>query len=176
MIPTDKLIITQAGTRDAKILTQLSITTFRDAFGPVNKQEDMDKYIAEEMNIERLTAELNDKDNLFFLVWYNGVLVGYAKLRTAKTPEELKNCNPVEIERLYIQQAYQSKKVGAAIMSYCIDYAKSQKYDTIWLGVWEHNNRAIKFYEEWDFVLFGAHSFVLGNDEQTDVLMKKILK
>jgi len=176
MIPTDKLLITRADIKDAELLTQLSITTFRDAFGPVNRQEDMDKYIADEMNLERLTAELGDEDNLFFLAWHNEIPVGYAKLRTAKTPEELKNRNPVEIERLYVQQAYQSKKVGAVIMSHCIDYAKSQKYDTIWLGVWEHNNRAIKFYKEWDFELFGAHSFVLGNDEQTDVLMKKILK
>ncbi len=170
------LIITRASVEDAEILTKLSITTFRDAFGTDNKPEDMNKYIADEMNLEQLTKELSNKENVFFLSWYNSMPIGYAKLRATNTPEELKNNNPIEIERLYVLKGYQSKKIGEAIMKYCIEYAINQEHDIIWLGVWEHNQSAIRFYRRYDFELFGAHSFVLGNDEQTDVLMKKALK
>ena len=170
------LIIIRAGVNNAEILTKLSITTFRDAFGQDNKPEDMDKYIADEMNLKQLTKELSNKENIFFLAWDNKMPVGYAKLRATNSPEELKNNNPIEIERLYVLKAYQNKKIGEAIMKYCIEYAINQKHDIIWLGVWEHNLSAIRFYKRYGFELFGAHSFVLGNDEQTDMLMKKVLK
>ena len=136
----------------------------------------MDKYIADEMNLEQLTKELSNKENIFFLTWHNQILVGYTKLRTTKVPGELKKNNPIEIERLYVLKAYQSKKIGEAIMKHCIEYAINQKHDIIWLGVWEHNLSAIRFYKRYGFELFGKHSFLLGNDEQTDVLMKKALK
>lgn len=41
------------------------------------------------------------------------------------------------------------------------------------LGVWEHNHRALRFYEKNGFIAFGTHIFQLGNDQQTDILMKK---
>ena len=176
MTPTNDLIITIANAKDAKALTKLSITTFRDTFGADNKPDDMDKYIAEEMNEDRLTEELLNSDNLYFLAMDNEIPIGYAKMRTIKVPEELKNNNPIELERLYVLQSHLNKKVGAAIMSHCIAHAVRQKHDVIWLGVWEHNYRAVNFYKRWGFELFGSHEFVLGDDVQTDVLMKKVLK
>ncbi len=173
---TDKLTIVPIGVESAGLLTELSVTTFRDAFGPVNAQKDMDKYIADEMNIDRLSEELSNKDNLFFMAWYDEIPVGYVKLRATKKPDELKDNNPIEIERLYVLQVYQSKKVGGAIMDHSINLAINRGYDIIWLGVWEHNYRAIDFYKRYGFDLFGSHSFVLGDDKQTDVLMRKTLR
>lgn len=176
MAPGGKLNIRRAGTEHAEMLTQLSVTTFRDAFGPpVNAQEDMDKYIADEMNIDCLTEELNCKDNLFFVAWYDHIPVGYVKLRATKIPEQLRDNKPMEIERLYVLQSYQSKRIGEALMNHCLDIALSRGHDVIWLGVWEHNYRAIGFYEKHRFELFGAHNFILGNDKQTDILMKRKL-
>ena len=172
---TDKLMITNAGIADAGILRELSVKTFCDTFSADNRKEDMDKYVAEEMSHEKLAAELADTANLFFLAWYDGKLAGYAKLRATKIPEELSNYSPMELERIYVLAAYQDKKVGAAMMSHCIEYAISQKHDVIWLGVWEHNYKAVNFYKRWGFELFGSHDFVLGDDVQTDVLMKKML-
>ena len=171
----DKLGIRQATTDDANLLTELSITTFRDKFEPLNKPEDMDMYIKGEMNIEKLTAELGDPDNLFFLAYYNEVLAGYTKIRTKEAPTELNGMKPIELERLYVLYTYQNLGIGAALMEHCLSYAKGKNYDTVWLGVWEHNDGAIKFYERFGFKLFGSHPFVLGTDEQTDVLMMKRL-
>jgi len=170
-----QLTIHKAGIQDIDTLVQLSITTFRDAFGPANTKEDMDKYLAEEMSIEKLSAELNDKGNYFFMVSVHEKAVGYAKMLVADIPEELADTNPVEIERIYVLQAYHNKKIGAVLMDHCITFAVQDGYDILWLGVWEHNPKAIRFYERMGFELFGAHDFLLGNDMQTDVLMKKKL-
>ena len=171
----EQLTIHRAGVQNIDILAHLSITTFRDAFGMANTKEDMDKYLAEEMSEEKLSAELNDQSNYFFMVSNHERAVGYAKMRVAEIPEELVGTNPIEIERIYVLQAYHNKKIGAVLMNHCITFAEQGGYDILWLGVWEHNPKAIRFYERLGFELFGAHDFLLGNDMQTDVLMKKKL-
>jgi ribosomal protein S18 acetylase RimI-like enzyme len=42
----------------------------------------------------------------------------------------------------------------------------------IWLGVWEHNTAAIRFYERLGFEKFAMHPYYIGKDRQTDWLMK----
>ena len=169
-----KFIITQATVKDGAILTDLSVNTFRDAFGPTNRKEDMDKYLAEEMNLMKLTKELEDNDNHFVLAWLDDVAIGYAKMR-GNREQGMENNNPLELERIYVLQACLDKKVGAALMRYCIDYAASNNHDVIWLGVWEQNHRAVNFCKRWGFEFFGSHPFILGDDVQTDVLMRKEL-
>jgi len=169
------LIITVADVGDAEVLTSLSVTTFLETFLLDNKKEDMDKYIAEEMNIARLTDELKDPENVFFLAKYRDAFVAYAKMRAVKVPTELKDQNPVELERIYVLRQYHAQKVGAALMHHCLDHARSKHYNTMWLGVWEHNYKAVNFYKKWGFEFFGSHIFRLGDDDQTDMLMKKPL-
>ena len=82
----------------------------------------------------------------------------------------------MEIERLYVFKKFHDKKIGAALMQSCIDVALKQKCEIIWLGVWEHNAKAISFYEKWGFTKFGSHDFILGDDIQKDFLMMKDLK
>ena len=118
-----QLNITRATTGDATVITELSVTTFRDTFGPMNGQEDMDMYVAEAMSIEQLTKELSDNENLFFLAHAGDIPVGYAKLRATKIPAGLESTRSIELERLYVRQSYLDKKVGAQLMTHCLSYA-----------------------------------------------------
>ena len=174
---SERLIIKRANRDDATQLTELSACTFQDTFGaPVNKQEDVDRYVADEMNIEKLTNELSDNANRFFLAYYDDLLIGYVKMRATIVPPELEQYHPIEIERLYVLKEYHDKKAGATLMKFCLDYASSNAYDMVWLGVWEHNYKALNFYKDFGFELFGSHPFVLGDDVQTDVLMRMALR
>jgi len=172
---TEIPIINRADSADAKTLTDLSIITFRDTFGPVNSTEDMDAYIRDEMNESKIQSELSDEANLFFVARMNDVAAGYVKMRSVPKPPELIGNNPMEIERLYVLHRFHGQKIGAALMKHCIYLAATSGHDVLWLGVWEHNNKAINFYTQWGFELFGSHPFVLGSDVQRDVLMKRVL-
>ncbi|MEZ4904515.1 MAG: GNAT family N-acetyltransferase [Spirosomataceae bacterium] len=88
----------------------------------------------------------------------------------------LEGANPVEIERFYIQKAYKGQRLGSTLMQACVDWAKKEGFDTLWLGVWEYNPKAINFYEKMGFHRFGTHTFTLGSDIQLDFLMKRTLK
>jgi ribosomal protein S18 acetylase RimI-like enzyme len=70
---------------------------------------------------------------------------------------------------------FHGQKAGAALMQHCLGLAMMAGYDVVWLGVWEHNYKALNFYRKWGFEVFGSHIFRLGDDEQTDVMMKKHL-
>lgn len=167
--------IRKATLEDARRLAALSRMTFVEAFGESNTQEDMQLYVQKAFNPGQIRSELADPANTFFLAFEKGNLVAYAKLRTGHTPEEIKNENAIEIERFYVRKSMIGKNVSKPLMKACINFAKERNFETVWLGVWEYNPRAIHFYEKWGFEKFGTHIFTLGYDEQTDLLMKKKL-
>jgi ribosomal protein S18 acetylase RimI-like enzyme len=168
--------ISQANTTHAEVLANLSIATFCETFAHNNSKADMDKYIADNMQEAHLLAELQDNRNIFYLAWHHNRLAGYAKVRTGQTPPEMAGTpNAVELERIYVLKEFIGKKVGAALLQQCLGYAVQHHYSTLWLGVWEHNQPAIAFYQRWGFTFCGSHAFLLGNDLQTDLLMKKDL-
>jgi ribosomal protein S18 acetylase RimI-like enzyme len=164
----------QASTADLANLVYLSKTTFYESFAADNTPENMSAYLAAHFSDAVMLAELEDKSNVFFIATCNRQAAGYAKLRKGPGPEGLTD-HALELQRIYVLQAFHNQKVGAALLRHCLDTATHQGYDTVWLGVWEHNTRAIDFYTRWGFEQFGSHPFIFGDDTQTDLLMKKHL-
>jgi diamine N-acetyltransferase len=102
-------------------------------------------------------------------------VIGYLKLNYGQAQTELKDSKALEIERIYVLQTYQGKNVGQLLYTKAIEIAKQASVDYVWLGVWEENHRALRFYQKNGFVPFDKHVFKLGDDEQTDILMKHYL-
>jgi ribosomal protein S18 acetylase RimI-like enzyme len=169
------LHIREASLADVSIIRQLGIKTFSDTFADSNTKEDMDAYLSKSFAPGVIESEFAEPATVFFLAFYNGEAVGYAKVRDSGIPDGLEARHPLEIERLYARKDFIGKSVGKKLMENCIAYAASKGHDVVWLGVWEHNHRAIRFYEKCGFTQFGAHPFLLGTDLQTDLLMKKLL-
>ena len=116
--------------------------------------------------------EILDADTTYYLAYLKRELVGYVKLCESKKPEGLTVGKTFEIARLYAVKNKIGSGVGKALMDHCIELAKKKKADTLWLGVWSQNQRAIQFYRKFGFEKFGDHTFMLGNDAQDDWLMK----
>lgn len=167
--------IRKATVEDAEMLCALGIQTFRDSFESANTPENMNLYLDKTFNPEKIREELREPGSVFLILDHGDSPAGYTKLRTGHDPEELGNVKAIEIERLYAVKQYIGKAVGKLLMEAAVKYAVDQAYQQIWLGVWEHNPRAIRFYEKFGFEKFGSHAFLLGTDPQTDFLMKKKL-
>lgn len=161
--------------KDIDALVSLGIKTFRDTFDEYNTPENMIRYINDTFTRKIIEHEMKQPGTVFFLAFDERRPVGYAKIRVSHTPPELKGTSALEIERLYAHRDYLGKRVGYMLMQTCLAYARKKNVPTLWLGVWEHNLRAISFYEKNGFVKFGHHTFMLGEDAQTDWLMKKDL-
>lgn len=167
--------IRRAGSEDANTLRELGIRTFHDTFAANNTAEDMKSYLDQSFAPGQVESELAAADTIFWMAYVDEQLAGYAKVRESGIPEGLVAKRPLEIERIYALQAFHGQSVGKALMETCLQHARLNDYDVIWLGVWEHNPRAIAFYEKYGFEKFGSHPFLLGSDLQTDYLMKKNL-
>jgi diamine N-acetyltransferase len=169
------IIIRVASTDDAGLIADMSRQTFYETFTSHNTKENMEKFMIQSFSKEALMKEVGEAGNIFLLAYEGDQPVGYARMRQSHTPSELKKANAIEIARIYATAHAIGKGVGKAMMQYCIKIALERSYNTIWLGVWEHNHMAIEFYTKWGFEKFGTHVFMLGNDAQTDWLMMKTL-
>ncbi|HVM89260.1 MAG TPA: GNAT family N-acetyltransferase [Puia sp.] len=158
---------------DAGFIAELSQHTFYDTFAKYNSKENMDKFMNEQFSKKMLMNEVSNPENIFLIAALDNNAVGYAKMCESKNPVELGNARAIEIVRIYTEQMTIGKGVGKALMLKCIEVGKHKNKEVIWLGVWEHNATAISFYTKFGFEKFGTHIFMLGDDAQTDFLMKK---
>jgi diamine N-acetyltransferase len=157
---------------DIDQLQKISKQTFLETFSSGNTAENMSKYLVEGFSLEKLKTELSDKNAAFYFAKLEEQVIGYLKLNFGQSQTELKNDKAVEIERIYVLKEFYGKKVGQILYDKAIQIARSINAEYVWLGVWEENPRAIKFYQKNGFVEFDKHIFKLGNDEQTDIMMK----
>lgn len=161
----------QATPADAVVLASLAAMTFRDTFGSDNTPENMDAYATSAFGADIQAAELGDPSLTVYLAEVSGEVAGYAMLREGPAPPSVAEENAVEVARLYAATHVIGAGVGATLMRRCLDEAASRGRRAVWLGVWEHNPRAIAFYRRWEFVDVGSTTFMLGRDRQTDRVM-----
>ena len=161
--------------RDLDELVEISRVTFVDAFEKVNNPEDFRNYLAKAFSIEKIKSELLDTNTQFYFTYLKDSLVGYFKLNEAEAQTESFEDNTIELERIYVLQHFQGKQMGKAMLYKAIAIARSKKASFLWLGVWEKNKEAIKFYERYGFKKFMTHPYLIGKDKQTDWLMKLVL-
>ena len=161
--------------KDGELIADLSRQTFFDTFAPDNTWQNMDKFMNEQFTREKLIDEVQQPWHVFFLAFIDDEAVGYVKMRDGAVPTALFNQRCIEIARIYSVQHAIGRGVGKALMQTCHEIAIEKRKEVLWLGVWEKNQRAIDFYSKWDFKKFGEQKFILGNDVQTDWLMKKNL-
>ena len=155
-------------------LQTISRSTFAQTFNEHNNPEDMQAYFDNSFSVEKLSSELNNQNSTFYFAVDNSInsVVGYLKVNTGDAQSEKKDLDAFEIERIYVDKTYFGKKVGQLLFDKAIEIAKSKKVSYVWLGVWEENHRALAFYTKNGFKAFDKHLFKLGNDEQSDILMK----
>lgn len=172
-LPPKDVIVRQARTTDAAALAQLCEATFRETFGTHNETHDMDAYIAEHFSEERIAAGLSASNARFFVADKRGRLVGYAKISWGRLPACISDTSSVEVERIYVSKDEQSTGVGTMLVSRCLIEADSRAAGSTWLGVWEHNPKAITYYESHGWEVVGERNFQLGSETQRDLVMSR---
>ena len=168
-----KLEIRECNLNDLFILREFSYRTFNDTFRHMNTPSNMRAYLEKAFDISKLQDELSNKDSLFYFLYVDEELVGYLKLNEYKAQTEIGDPKSIEIERIYVKKESQGKGLGRTLMNKAIDVARTRKKLYIWLGVWEKNDNALQFYKSNGFNAIGKHSFFMGEEEQTDFILRK---
>jgi ribosomal protein S18 acetylase RimI-like enzyme len=169
------MILRLATLADAPRLRELGEITFRDTYTVYNTPENMEKHVAKNFSLHQVETELRDSNNQYIVCENEQGLVAFVKLVKNHSTDGLTEENVVEIERIYVLKTFHGQQLGRKLIDFCTEWAKAQGFEVIWLGVWEHNQNALKFYEKMGYLRFGEHTFVLGDEVQTDYVMKKYL-
>lgn len=168
----ESITISKVSLADVERLQQIGRQTFVETFAASNTEENMRAYLAEGFALEKLTAELQEPNSAFYFAGLAGQVIGYLKVNTGSAQTEQQAGQALEIERIYVLQKFHGQQVGQVLYEQALRLATQAQADYVWLGVWEENPRAISFYKKNGFVEFDKHIFRLGDDEQTDILMK----
>ncbi|MDQ1142084.1 GNAT family N-acetyltransferase [Pedobacter agri] len=167
--------ISIATSTDFKIIQEIGRETFYETFASGNTEEVMQQYLQTSFSAEKVKTELNHPNSLFFIAWDHQIPIGYLKVNMNDAQTELQESDSLEIERIYVKAHYHGKKVGQLLYDQAVEIAMKKMKKSIWLGVWEENPKAIRFYEKNGFVPFSRHIFKMGDEEQTDIMMRKII-
>lgn len=157
-------------------LKQISCKTFRDTFAHLNNESNMNAYLENAYNLDKLSNELHNNSSSFYFLYYDDVLAGYMKINEYQTQTDIHDSNSIELERIYLLNDFQGKGLGQSLINKAVEISTQKKKTYIWLGVWEKNYKAIRFYKNAGFYKIGEHPFIMGDDKQTDYIFRKDLK
>lgn len=170
-----KISIRQCTISDLDTLQKISYETFDESFRNMNTRETIEKYLSESFSKEKVQSELSNPASKFYFLYADNKLSGYLKINEAPTQTDINDVDSIEMERIYIRKEFKGKGLGRHLMNYALQLAKEMKKNYIWLGVWEKNLDAIAFYKKMGFQEEGKHSFRMGEELQTDFIMKKYI-
>jgi diamine N-acetyltransferase len=165
--------IRQATTFDVNIISALGITTCYEAYFELDPSRDLAEYCVNSFSLKQLTSEFENANSTFLIAEFNGKSVGYAKLREGKNIECLKGVNAIEVQRIYLLEKMKGKNIGKALMKKCCEIGREKGYETIWLGVWDKNIAAQKFYEKIGMKNIGTTDFSDGKNEFINLVFAK---
>jgi len=169
----DKTIrIEKAGKAEADRIIDLARRTFVETYGENNDPGNMALYVNESLSPEALREELEDGHARFYVAYLDGDAVGFLKIRDDRPARALEGLRALELQRIYVLKEFQGYNVGKALMEMVKELAREENYQTIWLQVWQKNDKAVRFYQHAGFVVYETASFRLGNDIQDDFLMR----
>ncbi len=167
--------IIKAVPADADLLSVLASTTFYEAYFLQDEPVALAGYINESFNSDSMIQQLNDPASHFYIIYVNGSAAGYAKLLSGSTDPGVKTVKTIELKRIYIVERYWGKGLGEELLEYCIHEAREKHCDSIWLGVWEQNERGRRFYEKHGFIKRGTLDFIYGDTVGINLVLEKIL-
>lgn len=172
MKPASSILIKQVQSKSVLELQKIAKETFFETYASENTKEDMDAYLAENFNTEHLQRSIINPDSFYYFALQDNETIGYLKINRSVAQTDNKLPNTLEIERIYILSKFQGKGAGKLLLNKAIEKAQTLHIKTLWLSVWEKNQKAIAFYKKQDFTAFDNQYYWVGTDKQTDVLMK----
>lgn len=173
---TPNYYVRTATPEDVEIISGLAIRTFKSAYETQLPGEALDNFIASVFSTDRIREELNHQNNTFLLAVEKSEVIGYAMLRVGPHPNPVTGSKLVELARIYLDEKVIGRGYSSVLMKACLESAKAQGYGTLWLGVWEKNERAVRFYEKWGFTKVGSHEFEFGDEVHTDLVMARSIR
>ena len=131
---------------------------------------DLQAYLSKSFGAEIQRAEIADPEVRYRLAFDNQGVAGYCMMGVLAMPVD--DANALELHRLYVDERAKGKGVADALMQDCIAWAKAKGAQTLYLSVWENNERAQRFYRRFGFEDFSEWDFMVGDTADRDLIWR----
>lgn len=163
-----------AQSADAAALAHFARETWMATFGHLPyPPDDLRVYLAETYGEAVQRAEIADADVRYRLALRDGAIAGYCMMGALGMPVD--DEAGLELHRLYVDEQTKGTGVAAALMEDCIAWARGRAARALYLGVWEENHRAQRFYRRHGFEPFSEWRFMVGNHADRDLIFRLML-
>jgi ribosomal protein S18 acetylase RimI-like enzyme len=170
------LRIRRASLLDAEVIATLGAETFKASFGPQNTPENVERHLTKSYSVTIQERQLADPKVTYLLAEMDGRSAGYACVVESEPPPCVTGPAPIEVLRFYVVSDFHGSGIAQALMDACAADARARGGRTLWLGVWDQNPRAIRFYTKWGFEDVGGQIFMMGEDPQHDRVLSHSLE
>ena len=170
-----KIALRRCTPQDAEVLRNLAIITYYETFAHKNTPENMDAYLRSAYDIHKLRSELSNPNSEYYFMYADEALAGYMKLNETPAQSDINDPDSLEVQRIYVYGKFQGMGLGRYLLNTAIKMAEERDKRYVWLGAWEHNEKALRFYDRMGFRPVGTHPFYMGDDRQTDYIMRRDL-
>jgi ribosomal protein S18 acetylase RimI-like enzyme len=171
----ERVLIREAEAADAGLVSVLAGVTFYEAYFEQDSPPSLVDYILESFELMKIRAEIESAQSTFFIIYLDGHAVGYAKLREESKVDCVSSEGAVELQRIYLVERVFGRGIGEVLLRHCLEFAKQKGFSTLWLGVWEENTRARKFYAKYGFRRVGTITFPYGETVGINHVLEKSL-
>lgn len=160
---------------DADKLRHLATITYYETFAHKNTAENMEAYLRTAYDLRKLRSELENPNSEYYFLYADEKLAGYLKVNEAPSQTDINDPNSLEVQRIYVYGKFQGMGLGRYLLTTALQMARDRSKQYVWLGAWEHNEKALRFYDKMGFRPVGSHPFRMGDDVQTDYIMRRDL-
>lgn len=156
---------------DAAALAAFGRQAFADTFGHSADPNDLAEHLANTYGAQLQRAELADPDSRFLVAEADGEIVGYSLIRRDMPRAPSEQSTSAEVRRFYVSRNWQGSGLADRLMIASKELAGQLGARSLWLGVWEENHRAIRFYQRHGFAMAGRTPFRFGGTIESDLLL-----
>lgn len=156
------ITVRNANFNDIEAIAKLGTTTFLETYLPNTPKDAVESFVKNAFNIDTLTAEFDNPNVHYFMIFLNETLAGYSKIELNVPNEYAETTQLTKLDRFYVLKEFHGKKLGTALFNYTITFSKEQQQQGIWLYVLIQNERALHFYTKNNFQIIGEYDFKIS--------------
>lgn len=154
--------ILRAKESDFELISKLGQQTFIESHGSSASKENIDLYLNQKYHPKIVQDELKDSQNIYHLIYYKKIAVGYSKIILNAPHPNIEGKNVTKLERLYLLKEFYNLKLGYTLFKFIAEFSKLNQQKGLWLFVWTENQKALHFYSQIGFKIIGRHDFKIS--------------
>jgi len=162
-----------ASYKEAKIVSDVAVKTFRESFGYLFDDAEIESFLRKTFACEKIESDLRENNNIFSLAYFNGAPVGYYKLKLFSGAVDQFDPDAVQIHKIYLLKEFQGRHIGGHLLRHLLSLPQLFNFNYLWLLVLDTNLRAISFYQKYGFVKTAKRPFqIMGQEYQYDLMIR----